>query len=58
MITDADEAAIKQVPGDAWKPGIGQDGTTEEDKHVAEITHLMSRVGKLFTAKARPTSPV
>ena len=34
------------VPADAWKPGIAQDGTTEEDKHVAEITHLMSRAGR------------
>ena len=33
------------VPAGAWKPGIGQDGTLEEDKHVAEITHLMSRAG-------------
>jgi hypothetical protein len=46
MITSADEAAIMQVPQDAWKPGIGQDGDTEEDKYVAEITHLMSRAGK------------
>lgn len=45
MITPADEAAIMQVPADAWKPGISQDGTAEEDKHVAEITHLMSRAG-------------
>ena len=46
MITPADEAAIMLVPQDAWKPGTGQDGTMEEDKHVAEITHLMSRAGK------------
>jgi hypothetical protein len=46
MITGADEAAIMQVPEGAWKPGTGQDGTIEEDKHVAEITHLMSRAGK------------
>ena len=45
MITAADEAAIMQVPGDAWKPGISQDGAAEEDKDVAEITHLMSRAG-------------
>ena len=45
MITAADEDAIRQVPEDAWKPGIGQDGTAEEDKDVAEITHLMSRAG-------------
>jgi hypothetical protein len=45
MITAADEAAIMQVPGDAWKPGTGQDGTVEEDKDVAEVTHLMTRAG-------------
>jgi hypothetical protein len=45
MITSADEAAIMQVPAAAWKPGTGQDGTAEEDKAVAEITHLISRAG-------------
>jgi hypothetical protein len=45
MITEADEAAIMAVPAGAWKPGIGQDGTAEQDKAVAEITHLMSRAG-------------
>jgi hypothetical protein len=45
MITAADEDAIRQVPAAAWKPGTRQDGTTEEDKDVAEITHLMSRAG-------------
>jgi hypothetical protein len=45
MITAADEAAIMQLPADAWKPGITQDGDTEEDKETAEVTHLMSRAG-------------
>jgi hypothetical protein len=45
MITAADEDAIRQVPASAWKPGTAQDGTTEDDKDVAEITHLMSRAG-------------
>jgi len=45
MITEADEDAIKMVPADAWKPGIAQDGSIEEDKAVAEITRLMSRAG-------------
>jgi hypothetical protein len=45
MITAADEAAIAAVPADAWKPGITQDGDSEDDKDVAEITHLMSRAG-------------
>jgi hypothetical protein len=46
MITPADEDAIRLLPGSAWKPGVDQDGNPEEDKHVAEITHLMSRAGK------------
>jgi len=45
MITAADEDAIKMVPAGAWQPGIGQDGSLEEDKAAAEITHLMSRAG-------------
>ena len=45
MITEADEAAIAQIPAGAWKPGIAQDGGTEEDKAAAEITGLMSRAG-------------
>jgi len=43
MITAADEAAIMAVPEDAWKPGTGQDGIIEQDKAVAEVTHLMTR---------------
>jgi hypothetical protein len=45
MITPADEDAIRAVPAGAWEPGISQDGTAEQDKDVAEITHLMSRAG-------------
>jgi Transposase DDE domain group 1 len=45
MITAADEDAIAMLPAGAWKPGIAQDGGTEEDKAVAEITRLMSRAG-------------
>jgi Transposase DDE domain group 1 len=45
MITAADEDAIRQVPAAGWKPGTAQDGTAEDDKDVAEITHLMSRAG-------------
>jgi Transposase DDE domain group 1 len=45
MITAADEAAIMQVPGSAWQPGLCQDGSVEEDKDVAEITGLMTRAG-------------
>ena len=45
MITAADEAALKAVPAGAWKPGVRQDGSLEQDKDVTEITHLMSRAG-------------
>jgi hypothetical protein len=45
MITAADEAALAAVPAGAWKPGIRQDGSPEDDKDVTEITHLMSRAG-------------
>jgi hypothetical protein len=45
MITAADEAAIMAVPAGAWKPGVRQDGSIEEDKDVAEITGLMTRAG-------------
>jgi hypothetical protein len=45
MITASDEAAIAAVPDGAWKPGVRQDGTVEEDKDIAEITGLMSRAG-------------
>jgi hypothetical protein len=42
-ITEADERAIAQLPAAAWQAAIGQDGTVQHDKHVAEITHLMAR---------------
>jgi hypothetical protein len=45
MITESDEEAIRAVPADAWQPGIRQDGSTEDDKDIAEITHLLSRAG-------------
>jgi Transposase DDE domain group 1 len=44
-ILDADEEAIAALPSGAWKPGVRQDGTAEDDKDVAEITHLMARAG-------------
>jgi hypothetical protein len=43
MITPGDEDAIGKIPAGAWKPGTRQDGSTEEDKDVAEITHLLAR---------------
>ena len=42
-IMPADEDAIRLLPAGAWKPGTAQDGSTEEDKAVAEITGLMTR---------------
>jgi hypothetical protein len=42
-IMPADEDAIRLLPARAWKPGTAQDGSTEEDKDVAEITGLKTR---------------
>ena len=42
-ITSADEQAIRLLPAAAWQAAISQDGVVQEDKHVAEITHLLSR---------------
>ncbi len=43
MITEADERAIAMLPAAAWQAAVGQDGIVQEDKHVAEITCLLSR---------------
>jgi hypothetical protein len=45
MITAADEQAIRLLPATAWQAAVDQDGTVQEDRHVAEVTHLMSRAG-------------
>ncbi len=42
-ITEADERAIAMLPAAAWQAAVDQDGTVQEDKHVTEITHLLSR---------------
>ena len=42
-IMPADEDRHPAAPRGAWKPGTAQDGSTEEDKDVAEITGLMTR---------------
>ena len=52
-----DEDAIRMLPASAWKPGTCQDGTIEEDKAVAEITHLMSRAGELARRPAVDRPP-
>jgi hypothetical protein len=43
MITEADEQAIRRLPAAAWQPAVDQDGAVQQDKHIAEITHLLSR---------------
>jgi hypothetical protein len=45
-ITEADEQAIRLLPAAAWQAGLNQDGTAQDDKHAAEITHLTSRAGR------------
>jgi hypothetical protein len=60
-ITAADEKAIALLPAGARKPGVDQDGHPEEDKHVAGVTHLMSRAGnraeglRWIVRRARPS---
>ena len=46
MITAADEEAIRLLPATAWQAAVDQDGLVQQDKHVAEITHLLSRAGR------------
>ena len=41
-ITGADEQAIRLLPATGWQAAVDQDGAVQEDKHVAEITHLLS----------------
>ena len=43
MITEADEQAVRLLPASAWQAAVDQDGAVQEDKHAAEITHLLSR---------------
>ena len=42
-ITEADELAIRLLPAAAWQAAVDQDGAVQQDKHVAEITRLLSR---------------
>jgi hypothetical protein len=44
-ITGTDERDIREIPGQAWKPGVTQDGHAEDDSDVAEVTGLMTRSG-------------
>src|SRR5690242_14866817 len=60
-IMAADEDAIRRLPAGAWKPGITQDGTAEDDRDVAEITGLTARAGnwpdglRWIARRVRPT---
>src|SRR5436190_131822 len=45
-ITDADEQAIGLLPATGWQAAVDQDGVVQDDKHVAEVTHLMRRAGR------------
>jgi hypothetical protein len=45
-ITEADEQAIRLLPSGAWQAAVDQHGVVQQDKHVAEITHLLSRAGR------------
>src|SRR6266571_3876827 len=42
-ITGADEQAIGLLPASGWQAAVDQDGAVQDGKHVAEITHLLSR---------------
>lgn len=58
-ITDADEAAIAGLPACAWTASIGQDGTVQDDCHVAELTGLSTRDGwperqRLLVRRTKP----
>jgi hypothetical protein len=59
-MTDADETAIAQLPASAWTNAIGQDGTVQDDCHVAELTGLSTRHGwpkrqRLLVRRSRPS---
>jgi hypothetical protein len=42
-ITGAEEQAIGLLPVTGWQAAVDQDGVVQHDKHVAELTHLLSR---------------
>ena len=60
-ITAADEQAIGLLPATAWQAAVDQDGAVQRDKHVAEVTHLLSRAGnwpaglRWIVRRARPS---
>ena len=56
-ITAADEQAIGLLPAAAWQAAVDQDGVVQHDKHVAEITHLLSRAAALARRAAVDRAP-
>ena len=56
-ITEADEQAIGLLPAAAWQAAVDQDGVVQEDKHVAEITHLTQPGRRLARRAAVDRAP-
>ena len=56
-ITGADEQAIGLLPATAWQAAVDQDGAVQHDKHVAEITHLLTRAARLARRAAVDRAP-
>jgi hypothetical protein len=54
------ETAISLLPASAWTASIGQDGTVQDDCHVAELTGLSTRDGwpkrqRLLVRRTKPS---
>jgi hypothetical protein len=60
-ITGPDEQAVRLLPATAWQAAVDQTGAVQHDKHIAEITHLLSRAGnwpaglRWIVRRARPS---
>lgn len=59
-MTDADEAAIAQLPHHAWQDSLHQDGTLQPGYAIAELTGLNTRTGwprglRLLVRRTRPS---
>jgi hypothetical protein len=58
-MTDADEAAIAQLPASAWATSLHQDGSLQPEYGIAELTGLNTRHGwpeqmRLLVRRTRP----
>jgi hypothetical protein len=58
-MTDADEAAIAQLPASAWTTSLHQDGSLQPEYGIAELTGLNTRHGwppqmRLLVRRTRP----